>query len=323
MVTKFYAFLGKINKLNMLNATVASEKWVAEVCSILWEQKLKRSSIFTANADSYDLEGSSIAVQVTSNMGAKKIRETISEFETRQYAVTHPVLYIVLLGDRPNYTSKELGKAIGRVTFNFNRIEHIIGTDQLIALVANLDIASLKGVLDMSRNYFEHESTTLVLRRKELGRELTAYKEQVRLVSTRLFAAQTLVDKYSHKPSSRASCSRVGAVIAKGKKHCSQVRELYTTIAKATPQAPDWELNLYEKWAVETAHSMQNLDADTEDLMRNMEREWELGSMIAVLEAGEKEINDLNKELAELDKEKDAIEKEMQSLEFALKILAP
>jgi hypothetical protein len=323
MVTRFYFSLQKLNKLNMLNATVASEKWVEEVCSVLWNQKFKRSSIFTANADSYDLEGGAIAVQVTSNMSAEKIVKTITDFDAKKHAVDHPVLYIFLLGDRPDYTSKALETAVDSVTFDFDRKQHIIGTDQLIALVANLDIGPLKQVVEVSRAYFESESTSLIARRSCLEQKVSSYKERLRPMLERIFHADSLAEKYSHKPSSQASCERTKAVLSQQEGLCKRMLALYARMAEAIPSATSRELDNVEKLAIKSVQNMDDMDFSIEQMMRHLERTWELGSLIDDMEASKKKIAGLTETLAELDEEKRTADKQMQSLEFAMKILAP
>lgn len=321
-VTQFYSYLEKINKLNMLNAAVAAEKWVAAVCSILFSQDFKRSSIFTANADSYDLEGGPIAIQVTSNMDAAKIIKTVTDFERRQHAVAHPTLYVFLLGDRPKYTSKELDPAIAKVSFTFHRDQHIIGTDELLALVANLDIAPLKRIVEVTNAYFEQQSADLQRQRSDLRQDVAAYKDSLRPVFARISDAKALADKFSHQPRTSASCNRIKGVLTSTETFCNRALELFSTIAEATSSAMPWQLNYLVTLALTTANDVHTMDIHLENIMRGMERTWELGSLIVSMEASDKRIAKLQEELKQLDKEQNMVEVELQSLEFEMKFLA-
>lgn len=146
------------NKISFYDINISCEDLIKDLFNLIYTAEFKNINIDTSrDFPAIDLGdvNQSVAIQVTSQTGTTKIRETIKAFKKNELYQEYSRLRFVLLKDKKSRYPTNIDE---EELFNFNRKKDILDFEDLILEIQKLDsIKSLTAVRDMLRENLQIE----------------------------------------------------------------------------------------------------------------------------------------------------------------------
>ena len=128
----------RLNSLNYYDINISSEGFFIDLLNIIFDWKLKNVNLTEKNAAAIDLadKENRIAIQVTSNDSAAKIRKTLNDYREKKLYEQYDRLIIIVIKKRTQYRA-EFDSEIQNL-FDFDKKRDIFTIDELIQKIRDL-----------------------------------------------------------------------------------------------------------------------------------------------------------------------------------------
>ncbi|MBD8530369.1 MULTISPECIES: SMEK domain-containing protein [unclassified Massilia] len=313
LVDAKYMNVESANKLNLTDEAVGLESWAREIAGIIWKIKFTSSNLFVANADSFDMSGGDMAIQVTSDLSSTKIKSSIKTFDEKAHHKKFPKLYFFLLGERPKYQEETFKE----VSFPFDKDKNIIGKTQLYRHVQALDnVIELENVLEITQNYFSDYRNVTMFDRYTLAKDATGYKQEIIVMMERSQEALLEAERHAMK----FEMSNDDAVFLDGLKKTvgifASANRSFTHLINKIQSASPAELSALSRLMLDTYVACLDGETILKALLPRILRTWHLAGTIAGLEKNQLDIRNGEAGIAK-------VQQELDTAEFAIRFLSP
>ncbi len=148
----------RLNSLNYYDINISSEGFFIHLLNIIFDWKLKNVNLTEKNAAAIDLadKENRIAIQVTSNDSAAKIRKTLKGYREKKLYEQYDRLIIVVIKKRTQYRA-EFDSEIQN-QFDFDKKRDIFTIDELIQKIRDLGYLKIAEICE----YLEFELGTVM-----------------------------------------------------------------------------------------------------------------------------------------------------------------
>lgn len=148
----------RLNGLNYYDINISSEGFFIHLLNIIFDWNLKNVNFTEKNAAAIDLadKENRIAIQVTSNDTAAKIRKTLNGYREKKLYEQYDRLIIVVIKKRTQYTA-EFDSAIQN-QFDFDKKKDIFTIDELIQKIRDLGYLKIAEICE----YLEFQLGTVM-----------------------------------------------------------------------------------------------------------------------------------------------------------------
>lgn len=161
----FYKLCDDVQRLNSLNyydINISSENFFIHLLNIIFDWNLKNENFTEKNTAAIDLadKDNRIAIQVTSDDSAKKIRKTLIVYRDKELYKQYDRLIIIVIKKRKSYTANFDSAINGR--FNFDKKHNIFTIDELIQKIQDLGYQKVAKICE----YLEFQLGTVMDRNR-------------------------------------------------------------------------------------------------------------------------------------------------------------
>ena len=162
----------RLNSLNYYDINISSENFFIHLLNLIFGWNLKNENFTRRNTAAIDLtdDDNRIAIQVTSNDSAEKIRNTIKKFREDKLYERYDRLIVVVIKKRKSYTA-EFGSVL-QGKFAFDKKKDIFTIDELIHKIQEIGYRKAAEVCE----YLEFQIGT-VMDRKRVQTIESAFQE--------------------------------------------------------------------------------------------------------------------------------------------------
>lgn len=168
-----------LNKVHFFDLNVAAEDFFARLLNEIYGWSLQNLNHTDLNKAAVDLGDSTdpnkrIAVQVTSERSATKIKKTLKKFEDHGLGTDYELLKVLIIGDRTgNYQTVSVPAGV-----SFSPANDVIDIDGLMKSIKAMSLTQIEGIADLISKEVREHPAVLAMQKQSDEDALKEYRSK-------------------------------------------------------------------------------------------------------------------------------------------------